>query len=51
MEKYNILEERLKQSQCCGGKDPNCRCNVKRKKKESMSEFFQSMNKNFIEKK
>jgi hypothetical protein len=50
MEKYNILEERLKSSKCCGGEDPNCKCVTKKKGKESMMSFFQSMNKNFIEK-
>lgn len=50
MERYNILEERLKQSQCCKGEDPTCKCNTKKRKKESMMDFFNSMNKNYIEK-
>ena len=51
MYRLNILEQRKKKDNCCGGNGPNCKCSsTKDNKKNSMVDFFKSMSKNFIEK-
>ena len=51
--RLNILEERKKQNEkCCGGNGPKCKCSStptpRQKRRESMIQFFESMEKNFI---
>lgn len=48
--RLNILEQRKKQNEkCCGGNGPKCKCSSN-DKKSSMSNFFESMKSNFLQK-
>lgn len=55
----NIREQRKNKDNCCGGNGPNCKCssikqkniNSREERRNTMVDFFQSMSKNFIEKK
>lgn len=58
--RLNVYEQRKnKKDNCCGGNGPNCKCSSSKQRNESsrekrrntMVDFFMSMNKNFIDKK
>ena len=49
MYRLNILEQRKRKDDCCGGNGPKCKCSSNNKK-NSMVQFFESMKKNLIEK-
>jgi len=52
--RLNILEQRKKKDNCCGGNGPKCKCSSKKsprqERRETMVEFFESMKKNFVQK-